>query len=50
MTAKGFDAVAQGERPTPQQAKAMEPFMSKIAKAVSDPSTQAQMRNIMKRV
>mgnify|MGYP001263060064 CR=1 FL=1 len=50
MTAKGFDTIAKGERPTPQQTKAMEPFMSKIAKAITDPSTQAQMRNVIKKV
>jgi stalled ribosome alternative rescue factor ArfA len=50
MTAKGFDTIAKGERPTPQQTKAMEPYMSKIAKAITDPSTQAQMRNVIKKV
>lgn len=50
MTAKGIDAISQGERPSPQQVKAVEPYMSKIAQAMQDPKTKTQMRNIIKKV
>ena len=50
MTAKGIDAIAQGERPSPQQVKAVSPYMSKIAQAMQDPKTKTQMRNIIKKV
>lgn len=50
MTAKGIDAITQGERPSPQQIKAVEPYMSKIAQAMQDPKTKTQMRNIIKKV
>ena len=50
MTAKGIDAISQGERPSPQQVKAVSPYMSKIAQAMQDPKTKTQMRNIIKKV
>ena len=50
MTAKGIDAISQGERPSPQQIKAIEPYMSSIAKAIQNPQTATQMRNIIKKV
>ena len=50
MTAKGIDAITQGERPSPQQIKAVQPYMSKIAQAMQDPQTKTQMRNIIKKV
>ena len=50
MTAKGIDAISQGERPSPQQIKAIEPYMSSVAKAIQNPQTATQMRNIIKKV
>ena len=50
MTAKGLDALSKGQRPTPQQVKAVEPYVSSMAKAMQDPKTSAQMRNIIKKV
>jgi len=50
ITAKGLDAISKGERPTPNQIKAVEPYVSKLAKAISNPQTSAQMRNVFKKV
>ena len=50
VTAKGLDAISKGERPTPNQIKAVEPYVSKLAKAISNPQTAAQMRNVFKKV
>jgi hypothetical protein len=50
LTAKGLDAITKGDRPTPNQIKAVEPYVSKLAKAISNPQTSAQMRNVFKKV
>lgn len=50
LTAKGLDAITKGARPTPNEIKAVEPYVSKLAKAISNPTTAAQVRNVFKKV
>jgi hypothetical protein len=50
LTAKGLDAITKGARPTPNEIKAVEPYVSKLAKAITNPTTAAQVRNVFKKV
>jgi len=51
QTATGLDTLAKGDRlSNPAQIKAVQPYVSSIAKALTNPQTRTQMRNIVKKV
>jgi hypothetical protein len=50
LTAKGFDAIAKGDRLTPTQIKAVEPYVSKLSKAISNPQTAGAVKTAFNKV
>jgi hypothetical protein len=48
--AQGLSSVAQGDRMSPAQIKAVQPHMANLNKILSDPQTAQQYRNLSKKV
>ena len=50
QAAKGLSSVAQGDRMSPAQIKAVQPHMANLNKIMSNPQTAQQYRNLSKKV